>query len=183
MQSLLTKNIGDLTSDVGNQEVPLKTCSNSIRSPIDWPLYIENQLKIYGRISVDVKGDGNCQFRALAYQMNLGEESYRTVRTKVVTEMRENPDRYKELVIQKHGNWDDYLKTHELPSEEWGDHVTLQAAANAYNRKIKVIQNAIDVLTLVPEDGMTRESEELWLAFLPEVHYRGTKLIEDPIPN
>mmetsp|Transcript_30332 Transcript_30332/g.70546 ORF Transcript_30332/g.70546 Transcript_30332/m.70546 type:complete len:144 (-) Transcript_30332:132-563(-) len=72
-----------------------------------------------------VRGDGNCQFRALADQLYGSEEHHATIREQVVQQLQVRAERYCGFVP---GSFKGYLA--EMARDgTWGDHVTLQVGS------------------------------------------------------
>ncbi|GAU15844.1 hypothetical protein TSUD_40650 [Trifolium subterraneum] len=71
-------------------------------------------------------GDGNCQFRALSDQLYRSPNLHKFVREQIVQQLKSDPDLYAGYVPMAYS---EYLKKMSK-SGEWGDHVTLQAAAD-----------------------------------------------------
>ncbi|KAG1370259.1 putative OTU domain-containing protein [Cocos nucifera] len=84
------------------------------------------RLNAYGLYEVKVSGDGNCQFRALSDQMYRSPEHHKHVRKEIVKQLKECRSLYEGYVPMKYKHY--YKKM--AKSGEWGDHVTLQAAAD-----------------------------------------------------
>ncbi|KAJ0089181.1 hypothetical protein Patl1_32138 [Pistacia atlantica] len=99
-----------------------------------------NRLQLYGFVELKVPGDGNCQFRALSDQLYNTPEHHKYVRRQVVNQLKSHPDMYEGYVPMEYG---EYLKKMSK-SGEWGDHVTLQAAADSFGVKIIVITSFKD---------------------------------------
>ncbi|MFS7990184.1 putative ubiquitinyl hydrolase 1 [Helianthus anomalus] len=85
------------------------------------------RLQVYNLIESKVQGDGNCQFRALSDQFYRSPEHHKFVRRQVVNQLKSHPEIYEGYVTMA---YNDYLKGISK-SGEWGDHVTLQAAADS----------------------------------------------------
>ncbi|KAJ6767812.1 CYSTEINE PROTEINASE SUPERFAMILY PROTEIN [Salix koriyanagi] len=85
------------------------------------------RLKSCDCVEKKVQGDGNCQFRSLSDQLYRSPEHHQVVRELVVKQLESEPERYNGYVPMAYG---DYLKKMNK-SGEWGDHVTLQAAADS----------------------------------------------------
>ncbi|KAH9660639.1 OTU domain-containing protein [Citrus sinensis] len=79
-------------------------------------------------------------FRALSDQIYRTAEHHEFVRQQIVAQLKSNPDIYEGYVPMAYG---DYLEKMSK-SGEWGDHVTLQAAADLYGVKIFVITSFKD---------------------------------------
>ncbi|TYK28334.1 OTU domain-containing protein [Cucumis melo var. makuwa] len=140
-------------------------------------LYIPNQsdasleyhrllqrLSVYGLHEVKVSGDGNCQFRALSDQLYRSPEYHKHVRKDVLKDHR---SLYEGYVPMKYSRY--YKKM--AKSGEWGDHVTLQAAADKFAAKICLLTSFRDTcfIEIVPLSQTPKR--ELWLSFWSEVHY------------
>ncbi|KHG18240.1 OTU domain-containing [Gossypium arboreum] len=127
------------------------------------------RLQVYNLVELKVEGDGNCQvscihikawvpfdigslltliskvltpllFRALSDQVYRTPEHHEFVRRQVVDQLKSCPDIYEGYVPMAYS---DYLEKMS-ESGEWGDHVTLQAAADSYGVKIFVITSFKD---------------------------------------
>ena len=96
---------------------------------------VEALLREYGLREARVAGDGNCQFRSLSHMVNDGDaEKHAEVRARVVQQLRKHDAKYKEYVHHE-GGYQGYCEEMSV-SGEWGDHVTLQAFADAYARDV-----------------------------------------------
>ncbi|CAD7954068.1 unnamed protein product, partial [Amoebophrya sp. A120] len=114
----------------------------------------------YGLKERHVKGDGSCQFRALSDQLYGTEEHHQNVRRKVIEKLEQEADHYKNFVLSKteiesKEQADEAFNLYLVSMSEestWGDHVTLQAAADVYNCEIKLITSYDDdaILSILP---------------------------------
>ncbi|KAJ4845798.1 hypothetical protein Tsubulata_027803 [Turnera subulata] len=94
-----------------------------------------DRLKLYDLVENKVQGDGNCQFRSLSDQLYCSSDHHKYVRERVLDQLKSQPHLYEGYVPMAYG---DYLKKMSK-SGEWGDHVTLQAAADSYGVRIFVM--------------------------------------------
>ena len=162
-------------------------------------LKLDKRLERYGLKEFIVNGDGNCQFRAISDQLYGDQSHHASVRAVVVAQMRARPDRYAAFVespsttsiasgSQTYGwtdaspalrdgedeaNYAAYLRNMSKLGS-WGDHVTLQAASDAYGLPFCVITSYRDnfVLEIQPEKLKATNAEKvLWISFWSEVHY------------
>ncbi|CAN6248453.1 unnamed protein product, partial [Urochloa humidicola] len=85
-----------------------------------------DRLNAYGLFEVRVAGDGNCQFRALSDQLYRSPDYHKHVRKEIVKQLKEHNSLYEGYVPMKYKHYCKKMKK----SGEWGDHVTLQAAAD-----------------------------------------------------
>lgn len=87
---------------------------------------LSERLGNYGLAEFQIEGDGNCQFRALADQIFRNPDYHKHVRKLVMKQLKEFRKQYESYVPMEYKV---YLKKMKR-SGEWGDHLTLQAAAD-----------------------------------------------------
>ncbi|XP_077253365.1 OVARIAN TUMOR DOMAIN-containing deubiquitinating enzyme 11-like [Tasmannia lanceolata] len=128
---------------------------------------LSERLTTYNLAELQVEGDGNCQFRALADQLFRNPDYHKHVRKQVVKQLKNGQHLYEGYVPMKYKT---YLKKMNR-SGEWGDHLTLQAAADRFGAKICLITSFRDtcLIEILPKDQ--NPSRDLWLSFWSEVHY------------
>ncbi|XP_047153552.1 OVARIAN TUMOR DOMAIN-containing deubiquitinating enzyme 12 isoform X2 [Vigna umbellata] len=110
-----------------------------------------DRLQLYDFVENKVHGDGNCQF----------------VRRQVVDQLKSNPEIYDGYVPME---YDDYLDKMSK-SGEWGDHVTLQAAADSYGVRIFVMTSFKDTCCIEILPHFENPKGVIFLSFWAEVHY------------
>ncbi|XP_044482419.1 OVARIAN TUMOR DOMAIN-containing deubiquitinating enzyme 12-like isoform X2 [Mangifera indica] len=125
------------------------------------------RLQVYDLVERKVQGDGNCQFRALSDQIYRTPEHHEFVRHQVVNQLKSYLEIYEGYVPMAYG---DYLEKMSK-SGEWGDHVTLQAAADLYGVKIFVITSFKDTCYIEILPDVERSNRVIYLSFWAEVHY------------
>lgn len=125
------------------------------------------RLHVYGLYEVKVSGDGNCQFRALSDQIYKSPEYHKNVRKDVVEQLKDSCCLYEGYVPMKYKQ---YCKK-MAKSGEWGDHVTLQAAADKFAAKICLLTSFRDTCFIEITPQCQPPKRELWLSFWSEVHY------------
>ncbi|KAM7272005.1 hypothetical protein ACFE04_031219 [Oxalis oulophora] len=128
---------------------------------------LSERLARYGLAELQIEGDGNCQFRALADQVFHSPEYHKHVRKEVIKQLKHHRKFYESYVPMKYKS---YLKMMKK-SGEWGDHVTLQAAADRYAVKICLVTSFRDTsyIEIIPKDK--KPNRDIWLSFWSEVHY------------
>lgn len=126
-----------------------------------------DRLQFFDLVEHKVQGDGNCQFRALSDQFYRTPEHHKFVRQQVVSQLKHHPEMYEGYVPMEYG---EYLKRMSK-SGKWGDHVTLQAAADSYGVKILVITSFKDTcyIEILPKNQ--KSNRVVYLSFWAEVHY------------
>ncbi|KHN00857.1 OTU domain-containing protein [Glycine soja] len=126
-----------------------------------------DRLQLYDLIECKVQGDGNCQFRSLSDQLYRSPDHHKFVRQQIVQQLKSYPDLYAGYVPMA---YIDYLKNMSK-SGEWGDHVTLQAAADWYGVKIFVITSFKDTCYIEILPQIQKSGRVIFLSFWAEVHY------------
>ncbi|KAL6145785.1 hypothetical protein ACLB2K_056470 [Fragaria x ananassa] len=126
-----------------------------------------DRLELYGVVEHKVQGDGNCQFRALSDQLYHSPDNHDDVRRRVVNQLKSHPEIYEGYVPMA---YDDYLEKMSR-SGEWGDHVTLQAAADSYGVKILVLTSFKDTCCIEILPNVQPSKRVIILSFWAEVHY------------
>ncbi|CAJ2629585.1 OVARIAN TUMOR DOMAIN-containing deubiquitinating enzyme 12 isoform X2 [Trifolium pratense] len=126
-----------------------------------------DRLQLYELIESKVEGDGNCQFRALSDQLYRSPNLHKFVREQIVQQLKSDPDLYAGYVPM---TYSEYLKKMSK-SGEWGDHVTLQAAADWYGVKIFVITSFKDTCYIEILPQTQKSGRVIFLSFWAEVHY------------
>ncbi|CAN1805309.1 OVARIAN TUMOR DOMAIN-containing deubiquitinating enzyme 10 [Linum perenne] len=132
-----------------------------------------NRLHAFGFIEVKVPGDGNCQFRALSDQLYGTSDRHKTVRRAIVKQ-----------VCHSCSFICNCISVFDLRSGEWGDHVTLQAAADSYGVKILVMTSFKDTYYIEILPQKQKPKGVIFLSFWAEVHYNSIYFQEaSPEPN
>lgn len=138
------------------------------------------RLHVYGLYEVKVSGDGNCQFRALSDQMFKSPDHHKFVRKEIIKQLKDNRSLYESYVPMKYKH---YCKK-MAKSGEWGDHLTLQAAADKFGAKICLLTSFRDTCFIEITPRNHAPERELWLSFWSEVHYNSLyELRNAPLPS
>lgn len=125
------------------------------------------RLTTYGLAELQIEGDGNCQFRALADQLFRNPDYHKHVRKQIIKQLKHHKKLYESYVPMNYKSYRRKMKK----SGEWGDHVTLQAAADRFGAKICLVTSFRDTcyIEILPKE--TSATREIWLSFWSEVHY------------
>nr|WBN92625.1 OTU domain-containing [Passiflora edulis] len=126
-----------------------------------------DRLKLYDLVEKKVQGDGNCQFRSLSDQLYSSPDHHKFVRQRVIDQLKAQPHLYEGYVPR---TYCDYLKKMSK-SGEWGDHVTLQAAADSYGLRIFVMTSFKDTCYIEILPLVQKSERVIYLSFWAEVHY------------
>ncbi|GIL49542.1 hypothetical protein Vafri_5896 [Volvox africanus] len=136
-------------------------------------------LRQYDLLEREVAGDGNCQFRALSDQLYGTPEYHASVRQAVVNTLRDRASSYSCYVPGEYGPY----CTSMAKSGTWGDHVTLQAAADHFGLRIMVVTSFFESPVIYIEPAATRSPRTLYLSFWAEVHYNSLYPAQEPPPQ
>jgi hypothetical protein len=125
-------------------------CENDI-DYIDKEKLDPTLLKKYDFSLENIKGDGNCQYRAIAKVIYGDQEMYKDVKNKMKKEL--------DLLYTQDSDFFEYLPEDYMKEEFWGDHISLIALSNTFT------DYCFNVYTLCKKNN--------------EIFLSGTKIIED----
>ena len=112
---------------------------------------LKKRLKEKNLEQVAIIGDGNCQFRAIAHQLRFpsdaSSDEHVNVRRTIVNHMQAYPDTYDNYVSRMN-----QTAQNSLDVTQFGDNLTLQAAANTYNRNIEIFYTNGDFQSIQPSN-------------------------------
>nr|GEU82377.1 OTU domain-containing protein isoform X1 [Tanacetum cinerariifolium] len=126
-----------------------------------------DRLQLYDLVELKVSGDGNCQFRALSDQIYRSTDHHKLVREQIFHQLKAHSELYAAYVPMA---YDEYLKKISTAGE-WGDHVTLQAAADVFGVKIFVFTSFKDTCYIEILPCAQKSKRIIFLSFWAEVHY------------
>jgi hypothetical protein len=116
----------------------------------------------------NVKGDGNCFFRAVSHQIYKTEDKHGEIRMAGLRHIEDFPENFADVIKAKWKTLDNYIENMKQNSE-WCDHVIMQAVANATNSVIHVIHpNVTHDVHLYPQRG---GKDEIVVGYINEDHY------------
>lgn len=138
-----------------------------------------DRLQLYDLVEHKVQGDGNCQFRALSDQVYRTPEHHESVRQQVVSQLQAHPEMYEGYVPMEYSEYINRMSK----NGEWGDHVTLQAAADTYGMKIFVVTSFRDTCYIEILPKVQKSKRVICLSFWSEVHYNSIYPQGDLLPS
>jgi len=123
-----------------------------------------------GLKQVEMKDDGNCQFRAMSQELFGTQQHHARVRAAVVAHMRRREAEYRSLFDD--GEWCSYI-SQMARDGEWGDELTLRAAADAFGVKIHVVTSNNNNWYLVyqADSAAPQPAREVFLTYIAPIHY------------
>ena len=128
---------------------------------------LQLRLDMYALEERAVRGDGNCQFASLSDQLFGSPQYHEEIRALVARQLRDGRGRYEGFVGEE---WGTYC-ARVARTGEWGDHVTLQAAADGLGCAVQLITSFSDGAVLSIDPEFPQSERVLWLSFWAEVHY------------
>lgn len=109
------------------------------------------------------------QFRALSDQLYRTPDEHGYIRAAAIAQLRSFPAMYEDYIPE---NYQDYC--HRMQQfGTWGDHVTLQAVADAFGVRIAIMTSYQDgcVVEIQPQ-GQVKSQRILYLSFWAEVSFQ-----------
>ena len=105
-------------------------------------------------------------------QLRYGSESeHATVRAEVVQQLQERAEHYCEYVTEPFNSFEEYVSL-MAKNQTWGDHVTLQAAADLYQRCVCLVTSHPEAAYVeVQPRGAGAGAKPLWLSYWDQLHY------------
>lgn len=139
------------------------------REVSDAALRLRERLAEFGLRERKTEGDGACQFRAVADQMWGDQTQHRVVRQRALETLLLGEDRFRHFVHDE--PWDTYLERMSR-DDGWGDNLTLQAIADAFEVDMTVLTSfsSDDVIRVLASNG-PQQRPNIVLGFYAEVHY------------
>lgn len=148
-----------------------------------------------GLSPVDVRGDGNCQFRAIAHQLFGDENFHEQVRMAAVSYIQRcrqrynysvqivliyystyhNSDlllRYEPFMSRKYNLYLKQMASTDGGTCSWGDHLTLDAIANVYNMRVWCIESSVQYeCTRISPENESFSTNDIYVGHIEEWHY------------
>ena len=141
---------------------------------------LQKQLRERNLKLVNVNGDGNCFFRAIAHQLYGDESQHQMVREEAVQEVIKNSNRYRNFIA---GSFDKYVSNLST-DREWADNAAIQATSNAFRISTEILNDSerIPSYTILPFDKDSVASpQHVVVGYIGNVHYVSTEFHE-PFP-
>eukprot|EP00668_Euglena_longa_P018355 GGOE01022912.1.p1 GENE.GGOE01022912.1~~GGOE01022912.1.p1 ORF type:complete len:517 (-),score=89.69 GGOE01022912.1:851-2401(-) len=126
-----------------------------------------------------MRDDGNCQFRAAAYQMFRDQEYHPQVRKAVTVHIEQHEDNYV-AYFDGERRFRHYLRRMKRIGT-WGDEITLRALCDVFGVTIHVLTSTLDNwhLQYLPA-GPKETDRHIFISYLAPVHYNSlTHITED----
>lgn len=155
------------------------------------------RLESLGLTSVEMVGDGNCQFRAVADQLFGSQEQHKFTRSVAIAHMRAHSDFFG-IYFESQAEFAKYMRD-MARSRTWGDELTLRACVEAFGCVAHVVtsESANWYLVYTPESppddsalaktcaaqGLAppRSRKEIFINYISPIHYNAIEAaVEGP---
>ena len=148
---------------------------------------LKERLHSLGLESVEMEGDGNCQFRAFADQLFGSQQHHDLVRKQAIAHMRASADFFG-IYFESEREFDAYMRD-MARSRTWGDELTLRACVEAFGCIAHVItsESANWYLMYTPEStpdetalaqacarkrlAAPKAKKEVFVSYISPIHY------------
>ena len=131
---------------------------------------IMSRLRVLALQQVPQLGDGNCQFRALSHQLYGTSSHHRAVRAALCEHLRREAASF-EVWCAEEGGLDAYVARMERDGE-WGDELTLSAAANHFGVTLHVLTSDAEHFYIrYPAGSCSAVEKHAFLLYRSPVHY------------
>ena len=138
----------------------------------------KDELKHLGYFIREVRGDGNCLFRAVCEQVENNEKNYKNYREKCIEYMENNPDKFKPF-IEDDETYEKYLERMSKDSE-WGGNLEIYAMSMAfqYNFYIYIFEHPIYIV-----NNWEKPKKNIILTYHDGKHYNSLRKLEEKNKN
>jgi len=146
---------------------------------------LEQRLRTFGLQMVEMAGDGNCQFRTMAFNLFRNQEYHAAPRQAAVAHMKKHADFFG-VFFEDKAEFKKYLKNMSLFGT-WGDELTLRAVVEAYGCVAHVVTSEpknwhlvyepentdVDSAIAICPKGteMPKSRKQIFLAYISPIHY------------
>lgn len=130
-------------------------------------------LRRLGLYASDIKGDGNCMFRAMGDQLyGDGGKSHVQIRAQIVGYMKEHIDYFGPFISVEGENWQQYLRRMSQDSI-WGDNLEIVAFANCFKANVVIYQR--DSCYVIAPSHDPANAKQLHIAYHEWEHYSSVR--------
>lgn len=152
----------------------------------DLPPILEKRLECFEGRTMEMEGDGNCQFRSFAFNLFGDQAHHAAVRKAAVAHIKNNSDFYS-LFFEDEREYKKFLRDMGK-NRTWGDELTLRAVVEAYGCVAHVVTSEPSnwFLVYAPEDMSAVDStiavcprghqlppkgKQVFLSYVSPIHY------------
>ncbi|KAL9956871.1 hypothetical protein ACROYT_G038421 [Oculina patagonica] len=131
---------------------------------------LESRLAEFGRIPVNVLGDGNCFFRAVSCQLHNTPDNHFYIRCLGIQHLVHHPELYIESNFEH--SWQNYVNNMARQGT-LADNIIIQAVANSLNVTINIIESNVNFspITVVHPVNTNADTTNIYIGHIQEYHY------------
>lgn len=147
---------------------------------------LENRLDAFGMKMKVMEGDGNCQFRSIAFNL-FGDQVHHAIARKAAVEHMQKHKDFFSMFFESGSEFKSYVKDMSK-NRTWGDELTLRAVVEAYSCEAHVVTSSSANWYLVyqPENEDERDpkiaatpkgqqppqkGKQIFLSYISPIHY------------
>lgn len=127
---------------------------------------LEAEFKKRGLKIINIEGDGNCFFRAVAHILLDNSDMHHIVRSAAIRHIIEHLELYREF-IPDNEILGDFIVRNAIDFE-WSDNIMIQATTNAYNTAIEIVNETGVSITITP---IRNQERTIVLGHVRGLHY------------
>lgn len=137
---------------------------------------LEQRLAHIECVSVKIRGDGNCLFRAAAYGLFGNQEYHLYVRHCVVHHMSSIARSFFKSYFETKNAFKIYLRS-MTKSGYWGDEMCVRAIADYFRSLVHIVTTEREnwYIKYEPAEGRSWKNKHLFLSYISPVHYDAFK--------
>jgi hypothetical protein len=132
----------------------------------------------------EIKGDGNCLYRAIADQIYGIDSCFELVKSKCMDYLELEKDFFSQFIDGGKEKFDEYILMKRMDGV-WGDDIEIQALSELYNRPIEIFSHSKEPLKTFHEnpDGFNRSTRESISKSKIRISYHGKAHYNSLIPT
>jgi len=131
---------------------------------------LETRLSELNRTAFDVRGGGDCFFRAVSHQLYGSPNRHFHVRTSGVQYLQHCPEQF--IESNTDCSWQGYVSNMSCQGT-WADAIIIQAVENCLNLSIHIAESngTFAPVTIVQPPNVTRGCTDIYIGHIGETHY------------
>ena len=149
-------------------------------SEVGIPVSLRNRLRNRGLDVVNVRGDGNCFFRAISHQVHGNAQRHDEIRQLAIQYIIDHPDQFSDALLNNDVN---AFVFENVEDQIWADNEMVQAVSNALELNIEIISSAPE--TTADHVATPRRTSDRWvtIGLIGQTHYVSTHPCKTPVNN
>ena len=164
---------GDIEENAGPSHQCSVSTNNYLSDTNSAVSLLESRLSTLNKTALDVRGGGDCFFRAVSHQLFGNPNNHFHVRSLGVQYLEQCPEEFIESNTES--SWQDYLNNMSCQGTQ-ADAIIIQAVSNCLNLSIHIAESneTFVPVTVVQLVNMTRGCTNIYIGHIGEMHYVST---------